>query len=70
MLGLIDYIRNMTTKVNTHCVGTCMSAALQRESNPGEEEGKFSGCLSAIPSLGEAITVVLLNNEINQIIKC
>jgi len=27
MLGLIDYIQNMDIKVNTHCVGTCMSAA-------------------------------------------
>jgi|TARA_Y100000114_G_C11757498_1_gene327716 ATP-dependent Clp protease protease subunit len=27
MLGLIDYIRHMVPKVNTHCVGTCMSAA-------------------------------------------
>ena len=25
MLGLIDYIRHMVPKVNTHCVGTCMS---------------------------------------------
>ena len=24
MLGLIDYIRHMVPKVNTHCVGTCM----------------------------------------------
>lgn len=27
MLGLVDYIHNMDIKVNTHCVGTCMSAA-------------------------------------------
>ena len=27
MLGLVDYIKNMDVKVNTHCVGTCMSAA-------------------------------------------
>ena len=27
MLGLVDYIQNMDVKVNTHCVGTCMSAA-------------------------------------------
>ena len=27
MLGLIDYIQNLDIKVNTHCVGTCMSAA-------------------------------------------
>ena len=27
MLGLVDYIRSLPVKVNTHCVGTCMSAA-------------------------------------------
>ena len=27
MLGLVDYIRGLDVKVNTHCVGTCMSAA-------------------------------------------
>ena len=27
MLGLVDYIRGLPVKVNTHCVGTCMSAA-------------------------------------------
>ena len=27
MLGLCDYIRGLDVKVNTHCVGTCMSAA-------------------------------------------
>ena len=27
MLGLCDYIKGMNVKVNTHCVGTCMSAA-------------------------------------------
>jgi len=27
MLGLCDYIKKMSVKVNTHCVGTCMSAA-------------------------------------------
>jgi ATP-dependent Clp protease protease subunit len=27
MLGLCDYIKGMGVKVNTHCVGTCMSAA-------------------------------------------
>ena len=27
MLGLVDYIRGLGVKVNTHCVGTCMSAA-------------------------------------------
>ncbi len=27
MLGLVDYIRSLPVKVNTHCIGTCMSAA-------------------------------------------
>ena len=27
MLGLVDYIRGLDVQVNTHCVGTCMSAA-------------------------------------------
>ena len=27
MLGLVDYIRGLDVKVNTHCIGTCMSAA-------------------------------------------
>ena len=27
MLGLVDVIRALPVKVNTHCVGTCMSAA-------------------------------------------
>jgi ATP-dependent Clp protease protease subunit len=27
MLGLVDYIRGLDVKVNTNCVGTCMSAA-------------------------------------------
>tara|TARA_B100000214_G_scaffold292202_1_gene221932 strand:+ start:210 stop:764 length:555 start_codon:yes stop_codon:yes gene_type:complete len=27
MLGLVDYIQGLDVKVNTHCVGTCMSAA-------------------------------------------
>ena len=27
MLGLVDYIRGLDVKVNTHCVGACMSAA-------------------------------------------
>jgi len=27
MLGLVDYIKGLPVKVNTHCVGTCMSAA-------------------------------------------
>ena len=27
MLGLVDYMRGLPVKVNTHCVGTCMSAA-------------------------------------------
>ena len=27
MLGLVDYIRGLDVAVNTHCVGTCMSAA-------------------------------------------
>ena len=27
MLGLVDYIRSLDVKVNTHCIGTCMSAA-------------------------------------------
>ena len=27
MLGLCDYIKKMSVKVNTHCLGTCMSAA-------------------------------------------
>ena len=27
MLGLVDYIRGLNVQVNTHCVGTCMSAA-------------------------------------------
>ena len=27
MLGLVDYIKNLPVKVNTHCIGTCMSAA-------------------------------------------
>ena len=27
MLGLVDYIRGLPVQVNTHCVGTCMSAA-------------------------------------------
>ena len=27
MLGLVDYIRGLPVKVNTHCIGTCMSAA-------------------------------------------
>lgn len=27
MLGLVDYIRSFPVKVNTHCIGTCMSAA-------------------------------------------
>ena len=27
MLGLVDYINGLSVKVNTHCVGTCMSAA-------------------------------------------
>ena len=29
MLGLIDYIRHMVPKVNTHCVGTCMKLQLR-----------------------------------------
>tara|TARA_B100000029_G_scaffold505049_1_gene585018 strand:+ start:2531 stop:3127 length:597 start_codon:yes stop_codon:yes gene_type:complete len=27
MLGLVDYIQGLDEKINTHCVGTCMSAA-------------------------------------------
>tara|TARA_B100002019_G_scaffold255303_1_gene237914 strand:+ start:690 stop:1244 length:555 start_codon:yes stop_codon:yes gene_type:complete len=27
MLGLVDYIKGLPVKVNTHCIGTCMSAA-------------------------------------------
>ena len=27
MLGLVDVIRDLPVKVNTHCIGTCMSAA-------------------------------------------
>jgi len=27
MLGMIDYIRSLPVKVNTHCLGACMSAA-------------------------------------------
>jgi ATP-dependent Clp protease protease subunit len=27
MLGLVDFIRSLPVKVNTHCIGTCMSAA-------------------------------------------
>ena len=27
MMGLVDYINGLSVKVNTHCVGTCMSAA-------------------------------------------
>ena len=27
MLGLVDFMRSLPVKVNTHCIGTCMSAA-------------------------------------------
>ena len=27
MLGLVDYIKGLPVQVNTHCIGTCMSAA-------------------------------------------
>ncbi len=27
MLGLVDFIKSLPVKVNTHCIGTCMSAA-------------------------------------------